>query len=76
MSAGRNSSRILAFMTLIVSEGPVELELGLTRYNCDDPETHTDLGAISHLSESFGLAVCLADGERRSALRFGARLNL
>ena len=56
--------------------GPIELELGLTHYNYDDPDTTFDLGAIYHLSESFGLAVRLADGERRSALRFGARLNL
>ncbi len=56
--------------------GPLELELGLTRYNYDDSDTDFDLGAIYHLSESFGLAVRLADGERRSALRFGARLNL
>jgi hypothetical protein len=56
--------------------GPVELELGLTHYNYDDSDTDFDLGAIYHFSESFGLAVRLADGERRSALRFGARLNL
>ena len=56
--------------------GPVELELGLTHYSYDDSDTDFDLGAIYHFSESFGLAVRLADGERRSALRFGARLNL
>lgn len=56
--------------------GPVELELGLTHYNYDDPDTGFDLGAIYHLSESFGLSVRLADSGRRSALRFGARLNL
>jgi hypothetical protein len=56
--------------------GPVELELGLTHYNYGDPDTDFDLGATYHLSDSFGLAVSLADGERRSALRFGARLNL
>ena len=56
--------------------GPLELELGLTHYNYDDSDTDFDLGAIYHLSESFGLAVRLAEGERRSALRFGARLNL
>ena len=56
--------------------GPLELELCVTRYNYDDSDTDVDLGAIYHLSESFGLAVRLADGERRSALKFGARLNL
>lgn len=56
--------------------GPVELELGLTHYNYDDPDTAFELGAVYHLSESFGLAVRLANGERRSALRFGVRLNL
>ena len=56
--------------------GPVELELGLTHYNYGEPDTDFDFGAIYHFSESFGLAVSLADGERRSALRFGARLNL
>lgn len=56
--------------------GSVELELGLTHHDYGDPDTDFDVGAIYHLSESFGLAVSLADGERRSALRFGARLNL
>lgn len=56
--------------------GPVELELGLTYYNYADPDTGFDLGAIYHLSKSFGLSVRLADGERRRALRFGVRLNL
>lgn len=56
--------------------GPVELELGFTYYDYEDSDTDVDLGAVYHLSDSFGLAVRLADGERRSALRFGARLNL
>ena len=55
---------------------PVELELGMTHYNYGDPDISFELGAIYHLSESLGLSVRLADGERRSALRFGARLNL
>jgi len=56
--------------------GPLELEVGMTHYDYAEPDIDLDLGAVYHFTERFGLAVRLADGDRRSALRFGARLHL
>ena len=56
--------------------GPLELEAGMTHHDYAESDIDLDLGAIYHLTEQFGLAVHWADGDRRSALRFGVRLHL
>ena len=56
--------------------GPLELEAGMTHHDYAESDIDLDLGAIYHLTEQFGLAVHLTDGNRRSALRFGVRLHL
>jgi hypothetical protein len=56
--------------------GPLELEVGVVHYDYGDPDTDLELGAVYHITDRFGLAVRLAEGDRRQAVRFGARLHL
>jgi len=77
-STGAESSTVLQVGAHVRTRvlGSLELEAGMTHYDYAESDTDLDLGAVYHFTERFGLAVSLADGDRRSALRFGARLHL
>ena len=77
-STGAESSTVLQVGAHVRTRvlGSLELEAGMTHYDYAESDTDLDLGAVYHFTERFGLAVSLADGDRRSALRFGVRLHL